>query len=109
MQQAGEVDSNSGERTSVFLESKKRKQVEEDAVRLRNRLLQLERQAQKTDKRIGLTKQRARDILSQRERNEQRERERQQFLAELQLELQQHRRDMERCVPALHSSIVYKT
>jgi hypothetical protein len=98
MQQADEVVSNAAEGTSVLLESKKRKQVEKDAVRLRNRLLQLERQAQKADKRISLTKQRAEDILSHRERNEQRERERKQILAELQLEVQQHRRDMERCV-----------
>jgi hypothetical protein len=104
MQQAEEVVSNAAERTSVLLESKKRKQVEKDAIQLQNRLLQLERQAQKADKRISLTKKRAEDILSQRERNEQRERERKQILAELQLEVQQHRRDMERCVCCAVSS-----
>ena len=84
---------------SILCEAKKRRQVEEDATRLRNRILQLERQADKADKRIWHTKQRAKDVLDQRERNERRERERQRLLAQLQQEVQQHRTDITRCAP----------
>ena len=82
---------------SVLHELQKRKQVEHDAGRLRNRLLQLERQTEKADKRITQTKQRARDVLSQRERNEKRERDRQRYIDELHQEIQQHREDITKC------------
>ena len=85
---------------SVLHELQKRKQVERDAVRLRNRLLQLERQTEKADKRVALTKRRAKNILDQRERNEQRERDRQRYIDELQQEIQQHRDDISKCVTA---------
>ena len=85
------------EDASMLHEVQKRKQIEQDAARLRNRLLQLERQTLKADKRITHTKKRAKDILDRRERNEQRERERQQYIAELQEELQQHREDIAKC------------
>lgn len=83
---------------SVLQEVKKRKQVEDDALRLRNRLLQLERQAHKAEKRIVQTKQRAKDILDQRQRNERRESERKQFFEELEHEILQHREDIAKCV-----------
>lgn len=84
---------------SVLQELKKRKQVEYDAVRLRNRLLKLERQAHKAEKRIVQTKQRAQDILDQRERNEARNEQRKQIEEQLHLEIQQHREDITKCVP----------
>lgn len=98
-----EVDVRAQPRGSILCEAKKRRQVEEDATRLRNRILQLERQAHKADKRIGHTKQRAKDVLDQRERNEARERERRGYLAELQREVQRHREDISRCAAAPHA------
>jgi chromosome segregation ATPase len=83
---------------SVLQEAKKRKQVEDDSLRLRNRLLQLERQAHKAEKRIVQTKQRAKDILDQRQRNERRECEKRKFIEELEHEILQHREDIAKCV-----------
>jgi predicted ribosome quality control (RQC) complex YloA/Tae2 family protein len=76
--------------SEAFKELKRRKQAEHDAAVLRNRILQLERQAQRADKRIEQTRQRAKDILEHRERNEQRERDRKQALDELQSYVQYH-------------------
>lgn len=83
--------------TSVLVEKQKRRQVENDAVKLRNRLRQLEREAEKAEKRISLTKERAKDILTQRERNHHKEVSRQQYLEELQQEVEQHKDEIARC------------
>jgi tRNA uridine 5-carbamoylmethylation protein Kti12 len=104
-QDIGALPLQAFEDASVLQEQQKRKQVEHDANRLRNRLLQLERQTEKADKRIVQTKKRAKDILDQRERNERRELERQCYIEELQEELRQHRQDIAKCADARSAAI----
>lgn len=85
-------------------ELRRRKQVEQDAAVLRNRILQLERQEQRADIRIEKTKQRAREVIEQREHNEQRELERKQALLQLQSDAEHHQQNAARCAAAWLSS-----
>ena len=86
----GGVAAGSIRGSDAFKELKRRKQVEQDAAVLRNRILQLERQEQRANNRIEQTKQRAREVIEQRERNEQREVERKQALQQLQSDAEHH-------------------
>lgn len=54
---------------NIAREYQKRKQLEEDALKMRNRLLQLERHAHKVAQRVARTRERTQAIESQRERN----------------------------------------
>lgn len=85
--------------SDAFKELRRRKQVEQDAAVLRNRIFQLERQEQRADKRIEQTKQRARDVLEQRERNELREREKRQALQQMQSVAEYHQQNAARFAP----------
>ena len=66
--------------------------AEEDAMRLYNRVRQLEREEQKASKRIEETRRRAKEVLTLRERNERHLREKELRLRELQLEVAQQRK-----------------
>jgi chromosome segregation ATPase len=90
--------------SDAFKEIRRRKQVEHDATVLRNRILQLERQEQRADKRIEQTKQRAREVLEHRERNEQREREKQEALQRLNSTTELHQRNAVKCAPTFSES-----
>jgi chromosome segregation ATPase len=83
--------------TNIAREYQKRKQLEDDALRMRNRLLQLERHARKMAQRIARTKQRTRDILCQRERNAARAEEKRQHCEERARGAQRQRQQIARC------------
>lgn len=76
---------------TVLNEKRARKAAEEDALRLYNRVRQLEKEEDKAQKRIEETRKRAQDILRLRQRNEQKQSERELRLRQLQLEIAQQR------------------
>lgn len=78
--------------TTVLQEKRLRKAAEEDALRLYNRVRQLQREEQKAEKRIEETKERANEVLSLRERNVQKAREKELRLRELQVEVAKQRK-----------------
>lgn len=78
-------------------EFRRRKQAEQDAAVLRNRLLQLERQADRAKKRIAQTRQRAKEVVAQRERNAQREKEKLKLVKDLEFSIESHRQAINRC------------
>lgn len=82
---------------AAIREFRRRKQVEQDASVLRNRLLQLERQADKAKKRIAQTRQRAKEVVAQRERNTQREQEKHRLIEELEQSIEKHRQAIAKC------------
>jgi len=73
-------------------EKRLRKAAEQDALRLYNRVRQLQREEVKAAKRIQETRQRAREVLSLRERNQQKAREKELRLRELQVEVAKQRK-----------------
>lgn len=78
-------------------EFRRRKQVEQDACTLRNRVLQLERQSDRAKKRIAQTRQKAKEVLAQRERNTQRELQKQTLISKLELSIEKHRQEISKC------------
>lgn len=77
-------------------EFRRRKQAEQDAAVLRNRLLQLERQSDRAKKRISQTRQRAKEVVAQRERNAQREKEKRKLVKDLESSIERHRQAIAR-------------
>ena len=66
-----EDESDAGDTpTNILLERRARRMAEEDALRLYNRVRQLEKEEEKADKRIVDTRKKAKEIVKLRERNE---------------------------------------
>ena len=66
-----EEESDAGDTpTNILLERRARRMAEEDALRLYNRVRQLEKEEEKADKRIVDTRKKAKEIVKLRERNE---------------------------------------
>mmetsp|Transcript_35772 Transcript_35772/g.79610 ORF Transcript_35772/g.79610 Transcript_35772/m.79610 type:complete len:336 (-) Transcript_35772:759-1766(-) len=70
--------------TNILMEKRARKMAEEDALRLYNRVRQLQKEEDKAQKRIQTTKQKAKEIVRLRERNELLKQEKELRMRELQ-------------------------
>lgn len=84
-------------------EFRRRKQAEQDAAIIRNRLLQLERQAEKAQKRILQTRQRAKEVVAHRERNAQREKEKLELVRDLETSIEHHRQAIAKYVSVMYN------
>lgn len=79
--------------TSILLEKRARKLAEDDALRLYNRVRQLQKEEGKAHKRIQDTKRKAKEIIRYRERNELLRQEKEQRYQELALEIERQKTD----------------
>lgn len=79
-----EPDSYSQIATNILMEKRARKMAEEDALRLYNRVRQLQKEEDKAEKRISDTKRKAKEIVKLRERNELLRQEKEERMRELQ-------------------------
>lgn len=82
--------------TTILLEQRARRLAEEDALRLYNRVRQLQKEEGKAHKRIQETTKKAREIVRLRERNEQAQLTKEQRLQELQAEIERQRAENRR-------------
>ena len=78
---------------TILLEKRARRLAEEDALRLYNRVRQLQKEEDKAKKRIVETKKKATEIIKLRERNELKLQEKEVRLSELQAEVERQRQD----------------
>ena len=69
--------------TSILMEKRARRMAEDDALRLYNRVRQLQKEEEKAKKRIDDTKKKAKEIIKLRERNEILRQEKEQRLREV--------------------------
>lgn len=88
---ASEQDAYNQYATNILMEKRARKVAEEDALRLYNRVRQLQKEEEKAQKRIQETKKKAKDIIRLRERNELVRQEKEQRSKELQLEVERQK------------------
>jgi hypothetical protein len=79
--------------TNILLEKRARKLAEEDALRLYNRVRQLQKEEDKAARRIQDTKKKAKEIIKLRERNELLRQEKEARLAQLALEIERQKQD----------------
>lgn len=77
--------------TNILLEKRARKMAEDDALRLYNRVRQLQKEEDKALKRIQDTKRKAKEIVRLRERNELQRQEKEQRYRELQIEIERQK------------------
>lgn len=79
--------------TNILLEKRARRVAEEDALRLYNRVRQLQKEEDKAQKRIQQTKTKAKEIIRLRERNELQRQEKELRLQELALQVEKQRQE----------------
>jgi hypothetical protein len=79
--------------TNILLEKRARRLAEEDALRLYNRVRQLQKEEDKAARRIQDTKRKAKEIIKLRERNELLRQEKEARLAQLALEIERQKQD----------------
>ena len=84
-QEVSGYSTESSRNNTIANEKRARKAVEEDAARLQNRVQTLQKEEQKALKRLEETRSKARDILSLRAQNEQRQLEREQRQQQMQV------------------------
>jgi hypothetical protein len=82
--------------TNILLEKRARKQAEEDATKLYNRVRQLQKEEEKAQKRIVYTKKKANEIVRLRERNELIRQEKELRMLQLQELIEQQRVENQR-------------
>lgn len=79
--------------TNILMEKRARKMAEEDALRLYNRVRQLQKEESKALKRIQDTKQKAKEIIRLRERNELQRQEKEARYQALQIEVERQKQE----------------
>ncbi len=77
--------------TTILMEKRARKLAEDDALRLYNRVRQLQKEEDKAQRRIQDTKRKAKEIIRYRERNELQRQEKEQRARELQLQVERQK------------------